>query len=62
MGSDLSPGSVDKKERSVMLMGFTNEELDTLLKLVEAKTVKVGNPLATKIKNHLEPPLIPDEG
>jgi len=51
-------------------MEFTDEELEMLLKLVEAKTVKVGNPdeferheeLATKIKNHLEPPLIPDEG
>jgi len=47
-------------------MEFTDEELEMLLKLVEAKTVKVGNPdefkryeeLAMKIKNHLEPPLI----
>lgn len=51
-------------------MEFTSEELDMFLKLVEAKTVKVGNPdeferyeeLATKVKNHLKPPLIPDEG
>jgi hypothetical protein len=51
-------------------MEFTNEELEMLLKLVEAKTVKVGNPdefarygtLAIRIRNHLEPPLIAEEG
>ena len=50
-------------------MEFTNDELAMVLKLVEAKTVKVGNPdefgeyehLAAKIKNYLEPLLISDE-